>query len=200
MTTSNEKLIYDKLIEVYPDQIVPITQLSLNDSGDKMFVESDATGFNFDCVLNCHPNCIKKEKSPDALFYVDDKLYFVEFKEGASKKEDIRLKIHEAVAIIYNFSVEQNLGISREQFFSLDIRYALIYRENHVHPNPTFANTLEMNSKKYHLKNLEGYIVKKTRVAAHPESIFNILNNVSGGSVTSILIHKEGQPPLQVPA
>ncbi|HHC6507182.1 TPA: hypothetical protein ACN32Z_004465 [Vibrio parahaemolyticus] len=147
MTTSNEKLIYDKLLEIYPNQLVPITELSLNDSANKMFVESSVTGFNFDSVLNCHPDCEKKEKSPDALFYVDRKLYFVEFKEGGSKKEDIRLKIHEAVATIYNFSLQQNLGISRKDFFEMDIRYAVIYRENKINSNPTFANMLEMTSK-----------------------------------------------------
>ncbi|AVW98963.1 hypothetical protein [Vibrio vulnificus] len=200
MTTSNEKLIYDKLLEIYPNQLIPITELSLNDSANKMFVESTVTGFNFDSVLNCHPDCAKKEKSPDALFYVDEKLYFVEFKEGGSKKEDIRLKIHEAVATIYNFSLQQNLGISRKDFFEMDIRYAVIYRENKINPNPTFASMLEMTSKKYHLKNLEGYIVKKTRVAGHPVSIFNVLKSVSGGSVASILIHKDGEAPIQVPA
>ncbi|HBC3563820.1 hypothetical protein [Vibrio cholerae] len=200
MTISNEKLIYDKLLEIYPNQLIPITQLSLNDSAKKKFVESNVTGFNFDSVVNCHPECEAKEKSPDALFYVDKKLYFVEFKEGGSKKEDIRLKIHEAVATIYNFSVRHNLGISRKEFFEMDIRYAVIYREYKANPNPTFADTLEMTSKKYHLKNLEGYIIKKTRIAGHPDSILNLLKSVSGGNVASILIHKDGEEPIQVSA
>ncbi|EHU4850490.1 TPA: hypothetical protein NG669_002211 [Vibrio parahaemolyticus] len=186
---SNEEKIYQKLLEVYPTSMASITKLSYNDDGKANFIESDVEGFDFDTVVNCHPNCTNKEKSPDSLFYVDSKLYFIEFKEGGSRKEDIRLKIHEAVSTLYSFCRVHLPQITRDEFFSLDIRYAAIFRPKHDHPNPSFAMTLDMNSKKYHLKNLDGYIVKRTRVATHPSSILSVLKVATANAVTSISIH-----------
>ncbi|MGF1792928.1 hypothetical protein L4D21_20225 [Photobacterium profundum] len=201
MMISNEEKLYQRLLDIYPSSMATITNLSYNDDGKANFIDSDVEGFNFDTVINCHPECTNKEKSPDSLFYIDSKLYFVEFKEGGSRKEDIRLKIHEAVSTLYAFSSKYIPEFNRADFFNLDIRYAVVFRARHDNANPSFAETLEMNSKKYHLKNLDGYVVTKTRVASHPSSILKILKKITANSVTSITIHNHrGVPLLNVAA
>lgn len=196
---SNEEVIYNKLIEVYPGAISTITQLSHNNSDNTSFIHSDITAFNYDSVLNCHPDCENKEKSPDALFLNNSALYFVEFKDGKSSKDEIRLKIHEGVSTLYSFVKKYIPEISREDFFKLNIKYAFIYRSRNETP-PSFAEALEANSVKYHLKNLDGYIVKRTKVASYPENIYRLLNKVSGGTITHISIGNRDGDLLRVPA
>lgn len=197
---SNEELIYNKLLEVHPEAISTITKLSLNDSNNVSFIYSDAVAFNYDVVVNCHPECENKEKSPDALFLNENTLYFVEFKDGKSNKEDIRLKIHEGVSTLYSFVSKYLPGLSRKDFFNLDIKYAFVYRCSNPNDRLTFADALDANSKKYHLKNLDGYIVKKTRVASYPTSILNLLKKVSGGTVQHILISNRDGGSSRVPS
>ncbi|KXF80327.1 hypothetical protein [Enterovibrio coralii] len=196
MMISNEEKIYRKLLEVYPSSLATITELSFNCDASANFVESNVKGFNFDTVENCHPDCCNKEKSPDSLFYTNSKLYFIEFKEGKSKKDDIRLKIHEAVSTLYSFCKVHTPEITREDFFKLDIRYAVVLRAPDKHPNSSFAYALDLNSQKYHLKNLDGYIIKKTRIATHPKSILNVLKTATENAVTSISIHNHFGEPI----
>lgn len=196
---SNEEIIYNKLLAEYPDAISTITQLSYNDSDQVSFIHSDATAFNYDMVLNCHPECENKEKSPDALFFSNKTLYFVEFKDGKTNKEDIRLKIHEGVSTLHSFVKKHIPELPRDAFFNLNIKYALIYR-NKSHNHSTFAEALEANGTKYQLKNLDGYIVKKTRVASYPNNIFNLLAKVSGGEIKHIAISERSGGLLRIPA
>ncbi|HAT6343875.1 TPA: hypothetical protein JAJ28_001590 [Aeromonas hydrophila] len=196
---SNEEIIYNKLLEVYPDAISTITQLSYNDNDRVSFIHSEATAFNYDSVVNCHPECENKEKSPDALFLRNETLYFVEFKDGKTNKEDIRLKIHEGVSTLYSFVRKHIHELSRDDFFNLNIKYALIYRSRNSN-HSSFAEALEATGTKYHLRNLDGYIIKKTRVASCPNNIFSLLEKISGGAVQHILISNRDGNPLRVPA
>lgn len=189
---SNEQLIFERLCLLYPDAMSDITGLSYNDSGARQFIISDAIGFNYDKVLNCSGsyNRSLKEKSPDALFYNNSKLYFIEFKEGASNKEDIRLKIHEGITTLYHFVCKNMPSLTRHQFVELDINYAVVCRGNGSKAalSAEMLNALENSSKKYSLKNLEGLILKKTAVMDEPMQFLKFLNRVTSGVVTKIQV------------
>lgn len=178
---SNEQLVYEKLLDIYPHALSPITALSYNDDGKKNFIMSDEKGFNYDLVYNCAPcyTMEHKEKSPDALFFVDNKLYFVEFKDGTHNKNDIRLKIHEGVTTLYMFVLKHLPQISRTDFVDLDINYAVIVRGDISHHGSSFQSALFDTSKKYNLKNLEGLMVKGTGFTSDPNVIIRFLNKLT---------------------
>lgn len=185
--TSKAKEIYDQLVSDYPHALQSISQLSKNTSAEREFVLSSHLAFNFDLINNiCSTLPNHKEKSPDALFFHDDALYFVEFKEGAVKKDDIRLKIHEAIVSLFHYSLEGELA-TREEFVKLDVRYAIVMRNsNRGNPEKSFLDTLEATATHFNLQNLEGLLIKKTKVAFQPKSILDLLNKITDGAVLSI--------------
>jgi hypothetical protein len=191
MMSSNEKIIYDALTQSYPSSFKSITELSLNSSANKKFIDSTEIGFNFDDINNMHPDCERKEQSPDALFFHDDKLYFIEFKEGQVDKKEIRAKIHEAVLTLYHFCSNNSL-LNRHDFFDLDIRYALVYREKSHVENSSVIPLTHINNK-YSLKNIEGFVVKKTRLCYKPSDILDLLNKVTSGKVDCIYYYEKNR-------
>lgn len=188
--TSNSLRIYDKLCEIYPGALETVSDLSFNSDGRKNFIISDELGFNFDKVYNlsaCHPDG-RKEKSPDCLFCVDDILYFVEFKEGKPKKDDIRMKIHEGITTLFCFVLKHLPDISRDDFFKLDIRYTVIMRDFRAKGREGFLQDLEAISNKFNLKNMEGFLVTKALVKDSPQRILEFLHKVSSGRIIEIKI------------
>lgn len=190
---SKAKQIYDSLILDYPDALQSISQLSRNISGKKDFVLSDELAFNFDLIKNvCERLPDQKEKSPDALFYFDDILYFIEFKEGSIKKEDIRLKIHEAITTLFQYSLAKNIT-TKNEFIDIKIKYAVVMRNKNCNPDQTFLNTLEHTAEHFNLKNMEGLLIEETRIAFLPKTIFKLLNKISHGRITEIQIMNQQQ-------
>ncbi|ELY4521955.1 hypothetical protein SMZ79_000706 [Cronobacter turicensis] len=196
--TSNAQKIYEKLCEVYPTALETVSTLSFNSDGVKKFILSEELGFNFDKVYNlasCHPDG-KKEKSPDCLFLVDDILYFVEFKEGKPKKDDIRMKIHEGITTLFCFALKHVPTITRDDFFRLDIRYTVIMRDFRARGREGFLQDLEAISNKFNLKNLEGFLVKKALVKDSPQRILEFLHQVSSGRINRIQINSPDNSKL----
>lgn len=185
--TSNAQLIFNKLISQYPEGLKEITALSFNKTGNKNFVICSEKGFDYDLVTNCSSAYQEhhKEKSPDALFCINDKLYFVEFKEGKHEKADIRLKIHEGITTLYMFTRRYLPDVEKEDFLKLDINYAVIARHN---PNSTssFQTALLEASKKYQLKNIEGFLVNQTRYTTQPSLILKLIKTVTSNQITHI--------------
>ena len=197
--TSKASLLYQSLLEDYPDALQPITELSRNTSAKKDFVICEHRAFNFDLIRNlCISNVVHKEKSPDALFLHKDILYFIEFKEGKAEKEDIRLKIHEAVVTLYHYAKSKGLA-EKQDFFSLDIRYAVVMRNKIAgRPDASFLDTLERTTLFFNLKNLEGLLISKTKVVFQPKSIFKLLNDVSNKAISQICIKSNDQTSSEV--
>lgn len=189
---SNEELIYNKLIELYPNSLKAISEISKNTTDNNYFVESQYKAFDFDDVKNCHLDCDDVlHKSPDSLFLFNNALYFIEFKEGDAKPVDIRSKIHEAIATLYTICVKYLSGINREDFFNLNIRYAVMMRKGCP---TTFLGALRNTSNRFRLKNLEGYIVKKTKVTNNPVDIAHTLKQLTKNSVLPLKIHNREHP------
>lgn len=198
--TSNAKKIYDKLCEIHPSALESVSMLSYNSDGKKKFIISDEIGFNFDKVYNfaaCNPKG-NKEKSPDSLFLIGDILYFVEFKEGSARKEDIRMKIHEGITTLYCFAMKFLPEITRDDFFKLDIRYAVIMRDFRAKGRQGFLQDLEAISNKFNLRNLEGFLVKKALIKDSPQRILEFLNQVSSGRIVHIGINEPDNSAVNV--
>ncbi|QLI81541.1 hypothetical protein HZU75_08370 [Chitinibacter fontanus] len=199
MSFNYANAIYQELLSVYPDAMQSISTISKNTSDDREFILSDEIAFNFDIITNqapAHPNC--KEKTPDALFCKDDILYFVEFKEAKADKHDIRLKIHEAVIALYHFASNRGI-IDKENFIKLKIRYAIIMRSPITKgtPHPSILNTLELTSTHFNLKNMEGFLIEKTKVAFVGASILDLLSNISSGTIKSIQLKSPDQTTVE---
>lgn len=189
---SNEKIIYEKLVSIYPNNIKPITQLSMNTTDNKIFIESSYTAFDFDTVENLHIDGTSSlHSSPDSLFLCNDILYFIEFKEGKAKSADIRSKIHEALSTLFNFCLTHIPNFTKEDFFSLRIRYAVFLSQG----NPaSFLDVLETSKKRFSLKNLEGYLLNKSSVVNCPHATHKILTKLSSGQLGKTTIYNRDYP------
>lgn len=195
---SNEEKILESLKEIYADGMQEITKLSLNSDDRKNFIVSNYKLFNFDLVENCHPER-SKEKSPDALFAIKSKLYFIEFKEGICKRPDLRMKIHEGIHALYQFS-QANKILTREEFLSLNINYVVIKR--HAQDNEKgseYLSTLENSLNLFSLKNLEGLILRRAHVIFKPETILDRLSKMTGGSIKEISYVKKCGSIIKLP-
>ncbi|XHF32819.1 hypothetical protein OXH62_26345 [Pseudomonas chlororaphis] len=175
--------IFDKLVFEYPKFIKSITELSYNRAGGQNFIGSDVCGFDFDMVYNLSPSysVTHNEKSPDALFCMNNKLWFIEFKEGGHKKIEIRSKIHEGILTLFMFVQRHLPHITKEVFCNLDIRYAVISRETQKFSS--FAQALKAASEKYQLKNIEGFLVSKVFYTVDPNRVADLLSAVTAGAV-----------------
>lgn len=181
---SKSREIYDALEKEFPQAIQEITQLSKNDQGGKNFIISSENAFNYDKLWNPAGNKPNKEKSPDALFLYKEIFYFIEFKEGESKRDDVRQKIYEGINSLYQYASKKGI-VTKEEFFQIEFRYALI-RRFHADRENSFLIELEKSQDIFSLKNLEGYFVSKTAVRWVPESIFDLLHKISNGSIKFI--------------
>jgi hypothetical protein len=196
--TSKASLIYNSLLSDFPGALEEITVLSRNTAKvggkDREFIISNEKGFNFDSVLNYSPELTdKNEQSPDALFLVDETLYFIEFKERKADKTDIREKIHEGIVTLYQYAVARKL-MTRQEFLEVKIRYAVILR-SYTRGNPGFAllEVLDATRNYFNLKNMEGLLVEKTTVRVSGKSIFELLTKVTNGAVKNIQLMNVSQ-------
>ncbi|WP_147085362.1 hypothetical protein [Pantoea sp. 3_1284] len=100
------------------------------------------------------------------------------------------MKIHEGITTLYHFISKHLPTMTREDFVSLNFNYAVICRGDGSRSalSREMLSALENSSQKYSLKNLEGFIVKKTAVIDEPNQILRFLNRISSGRVTSIKI------------
>lgn len=198
VTLSNEEIIYNKLCELYPHELKPITELSRNTTGNRDFICSQIHGLDFDHVLNVSDRYADplNEKSPDSVFYYDSTLYFIEFKEGDCNKIDIRTKIHEAINTLYMFVLKYLPNISRQAFFDLNIFYGVFARDLKADlSNSAFRAALNNSSQKFSLRNIEGMIVKKTKYSTNPQYIVDFLSKVTNGQVTQIAVFEYLKQP-----
>lgn len=187
---SFEQEIYDKLVEVYPHGVKDITSMSYNDAGALRFIESAETGFDFDLVYNLSPiyKSPQKEKTPDSLFIVKDRLFFVEFKEGGDDKGDIRLKIHEGIVSLFMFVKRHLPSIAKADFVNLRITYIVIVRK--PADQKKFLRILREKEKMHQLRNLEGFLVGGTYYTVCPKHTATLLSKVTEGRLKFIDVHE----------
>lgn len=186
---SIERAIYDCLVKEFPGAIKNLTALSYNDAGKMNFIVSPELGFDYDQVNNFSGaySTFHKEKSPDALYCVNDVLYFVEFKAGGHNKADIRLKIHEGIVTLFMFAKKYLPHITKEQFLKLKICYAVIVGADA--DVSKFQTALKQASEKYQLRNLDGFLLRRTTFTMCPNAIIKILNGLTGGKVKALDVY-----------
>lgn len=187
---SLESDIFSALLTVYPSGLADITSLSYNIHDKRDFILSNEKGFNFDLVHNLSKayGAPQKEKTPDGLFLVNDILFFVEFKEGGHNKQDIRLKIHEAIVSLYMFTLVHMPSITRDEFFSLRISYAVIARP--PAEVSEFQKALAQAREKYQLENLQGFILRKTNFSICPSITAKLIKKLTSGAASFIEIQQ----------
>lgn len=193
--------IFDKLLAEYPRFVKSITELSYNRTGNQNFIGSDVLGFDFDMVYNLSTSyqTTHNEKSPDALFCMNDRLWFIEFKEGGHKKIEIRSKIHEGILTLFMFVQHHLPHIQKDTFCNLDMRYAVISRETQKFSS--FAQALKATSEKYQLKNIEGFLVSKSFYTVDPKKVADLLSAVTAGAVGFIEYYDgSANPPARIDA
>jgi hypothetical protein len=152
LNKNNAEILYNALLQRYPNGMRPISDLSRNTDGvpgGKKFIECPHLAFNYDLVTNCATNNGVKEKSPDSLFLDVDRLHFIEFKEGQAKRIELRQKIHEALVTLFQFAITNNI-LNRDEFLALDFRYTVVRRLQKQHP---MANALDISIDNFQLKN-----------------------------------------------
>jgi len=187
---SKEKILYDSLLEEFKDtnSMVSITEASRNISGEKDFVISDYMVFNFDCFnsmkygANPEPVGNVKEKTPDCLLFNNDCLYFIEFKQGRADKKDIRLKIHETILGIYNYSIYSKEIFTRVDFFNLKIKYILIKKGDEQQLCNPYSKRIYISQNFFNLRSMNGFILDSTHVFVDPDDIANFFHVVTNGN------------------
>jgi hypothetical protein len=185
LNKNNAEILYNALLQRYPNGMRPISDLSRNTDGvpgGKKFIECPHLAFNYDLVTNCATNNGVKEKSPDSLFLDVDRLHFIEFKEGQAKRIELRQKIHEALVTLFQFAITNNI-LNRDEFLALDFRYTVVRRLQKQHP---MANALDISIDNFQLKNLEGFLIKATDVRWAPQKILELLSSVTNRGVRTI--------------
>ncbi|WP_298626658.1 hypothetical protein [uncultured Zoogloea sp.] len=194
--TSKAEEIYGLLVMEFPEAMQSLSELSRNEQGRKDFIRSDVKAFNFDKLWNIGGGKKCKEKSPDALFCHGETLYFIEFKEGGCDRADVRQKIHEGILSLFQYSVSKGVA-NRDSFFGIKIKYAVVKRSG-AQGEVSFLQALERSQDVFSLKNIEGLLVKETAVRWVPDSIFKLLNKVSGGAIDRIDVVASDQKTVVV--
>jgi len=184
------KTLYDALVAEYSDGIVSITSLSKPDQVDKYFIEADYCGLNFDNVKNYASGKPVSEMSPDTIFLKEDELYFVEFKSGSFEKKDLRGKINEGLTTLYQFAISRKI-IDRDSFFSIPINYVVIATKNNDKKkrSSSFADALNIGAGYFGLKNMEGFLLKKTSMLLKPESIYGKFQEITCNGIEKMTVH-----------
>ncbi|MBB1489397.1 hypothetical protein [Oceanospirillum sediminis] len=183
-----ESEVYKALLSSYGSEVKSISELSYDSSNQRSFIDSYVLGLDFDSIANCNGRA-SNERSPDSLFYNDGVLYFVEFKSGVNaKKEDIRLKIHEACATLFFFCKENIESFEKDDFFRLNIKYGVVFRDKSKGRKAMY-NALSRSVAKYSLNNLEGYIISEAATVSKGQYILKMLRDATGWKVPYIELH-----------
>lgn len=120
-------MIDSNIYKNYSDCIVDLKYTSKDKTNDEFMVHSNLRVYNFDKVVKnyCkifHPSGVPK--SNDSLYYFDeDKIFFIEFKNGNLYKEvyDLHIKLLESLLIFLDIE-QENLDFARK-----NIQYILVY-------------------------------------------------------------------------
>jgi hypothetical protein len=182
---SAAKNLYNALVAEFPHCLLPITELSKPDDEGKFFVESDYSAFNFDLVKSSNPSDVK-EKSPDAIFLNEDELVFVEFKSGGFKRAELRSKIHEGLTTLFQFASAKGI-VDRENFFDIPIHYVVVVTQDPSRGSG-FQQALEMSGGYSGLRNLEGFLLRKTSLLSKPDHIFGKFQEITSNKISKINI------------
>lgn len=142
--------IKEVLFRDFSEYYMGLREISYDSANDEYPATVNNKMFNFDAMASSVYG-LKQELmpcSPDAL-YVDDKIYFIEFKNGkldtADKKKNLRLKFAEGPYVILAKILRQsNLKFNRADFFKLPKIGVVVYNG---HKNPSDVLQFRYNSR-----------------------------------------------------
>lgn len=102
-----------------------------DDAAQESMTESNLVAINFDRFSKyyCKKTGVKRQpKTNDALYLAGDgKWYFIEFKNGTIKKDEIYRKIYDSLIMLQETELLPNFSYAREQ-----IAYLLVYNKEKI--------------------------------------------------------------------
>ena len=150
----------EKLPEVMQSMTATLKHCSKDDASFDYMTESRLLAVNFDRFSKYYCQVVKIAQQPktnDALYCTEDgKWYFVEFKNGSIKKDEIYRKIYDSLIMLIEAGMIPDYQFSRE-----NISYILVYnKEKIIHRH------IEQKQEKlfclFELEKLQGYILDET--------------------------------------
>ena len=164
----------EKLPEVMQSMTATLKHCSKDDASFDYMTESRLLAVNFDRFSKYYCQVVKIAQQPktnDALYCTEDgKWYFVEFKNGSIKKDEIYRKIYDSLIMLIEAGMIPDYQFSRE-----NISYILVYnkekimQEKQIKVNSAknqIHRHIEQKQEKlfclFELEKLQGYILDET--------------------------------------
>lgn len=106
-----------KAYEIFKDSVATLKEVSLDTEHGESMLNDTVDVINFDRVKRKYTNQLGHSEndasSVDALAYNEDTLFFIEFKNGQVKNNDIKNKIKDSL-LIFNDIVQKNISYTRK--------------------------------------------------------------------------------------
>lgn len=106
-----------KAYEIFKDSVATLKEVSLDTEHGESMINDTVDVINFDRVKRKYTNQLGHSEndasSVDALAYNEDTLFFIEFKNGQVKNNDIKNKIKDSL-LIFNDIVQKNISYTRK--------------------------------------------------------------------------------------
>lgn len=164
----------EKLPEVMQSMTATLKRCSKDDASSDYMTESRLLAVNFDRFSKYYCQVVKIAQQPktnDALYCTEDgKWYFVEFKNGSIKEDEIYRKIYDSLIMLIEAGMIPDYQFSRE-----NISYILVYnkekimQEKQIKVNSAknqIHRHIEQKQEKlfciFELEKLQGYILDET--------------------------------------
>nr|WP_321280737.1 hypothetical protein [uncultured Vibrio sp.] len=179
----------DKVLQGdFGDCIKTITDISYNTTNGKKFYESDFQLYCLDSIVEKHFSI--QPKSADALYLSKRGIFLIEFKDGKKKNiktDDIKLKLFEALNVLYKVVSEKSGNtIEKSEFWSQKIHYIVIYRDEDK--LNSFTKRLARSAAKWGLDEYKGLYVDTALTEYDPKFVQTIFNNMTDNSCGKIKV------------
>lgn len=173
----------EEVINNLPQHLKPhictLRKASMDTTNRSPMCESQMKVVNFDKIPNEYArgkgwNGVPK--SNDALYIdVQGQWYFIEFKNGTVKKEDIYRKLYDSLIMLMEWGIITDFDFIRE-----NVNYILVYNEGKyekIKPSPArdknygyFLNLAKQEEKLFDIDQFEKYLFKETHT--YTEKLF----------------------------
>lgn len=159
-----------QLPKIFQDNICTIKNCSLYDKPNRKFMcDSQLTAINFDRIPKYYSQgkgWAAMPKSNDALYIKNHtEWYFIEFKNGTIRSDDIYQKIYDSILILLDLKLIPDLDFCRQ-----NIHYILVYNKNKFKDKSQSLQTVHAHTqnlakgeqKLFDLANIQGRLFAQT--------------------------------------
>lgn len=128
---------------------------SKDDESGEFMTQSEIEVIDFDKVKEKYQRKIKSDGTPssnDALFICEDKIYFIEFKNGVVNQRNVRLKMFDSLWMFTDI-IEQKIS-----FIRTNVKYILVYNKA-KNPSKTQSSSASRQIKRHVMKKANDRLV-----------------------------------------